>query len=45
MTSQPKSEAAPDNLFAPIAGHDTVRDGLPALRHSFSNRLTRRVIR
>ncbi len=44
-TSQPKSEAAPDNLFAPIAGHDTVRDGLPALRHSFSNWVARRVSR
>lgn len=45
MTSRPKSEAAPDNLFEPIAGHDTVRDGLPALRHSFTNWVARRVSR
>ncbi len=45
MTSEPKSAAAPDNLFAPIAGHDTVRDGFRARRHSGSNWLTRRLAR
>ena len=45
MTRRPKSEAAPDNLFGPIAGHDTERDGLPALNHSLSNWLARRLSR
>jgi NAD(P)-dependent dehydrogenase (short-subunit alcohol dehydrogenase family) len=43
MTRQPKSADAPDNLFEPIAGHDTVRDGFRARKHSASNWLARRV--
>jgi NAD(P)-dependent dehydrogenase (short-subunit alcohol dehydrogenase family) len=42
MTREPKDTAAPDNLFAPMAGHDTVRDGFRARRHSASNWLARR---
>ncbi len=45
MTRKPKDEAAPDNLYAPIRGHDTVRDGLPALRHSVTNWIARQVSR
>ena len=43
VTNEPKSESAPDNLFGPVPGHDTVRDGFPALRHSTTNWLARRL--
>ena len=29
-TGEPRSEDDPDNLFDPIAGHDTARDGFRA---------------
>jgi NAD(P)-dependent dehydrogenase (short-subunit alcohol dehydrogenase family) len=41
MTREPKPEDAPDNLFAPLDGLDTVRDGFTALRHSLSNWVVR----
>jgi NAD(P)-dependent dehydrogenase (short-subunit alcohol dehydrogenase family) len=41
MTREPKPEGAPDNLYEPIGGHDTVRDGFPALAHSTTNWLVR----
>ncbi len=44
MTSEPKSEAAPDNLFAPLPRHG-VGNGFPALRHSASNWVARRLSR
>jgi NAD(P)-dependent dehydrogenase (short-subunit alcohol dehydrogenase family) len=45
MTREPKGEDAPDNLFAPMAGHDTVRDGFRARKRSASNWLARQVSR
>ena len=45
MTREPKGDDAPDNLFTSIPGHDRVRDGLPALRHSATNWLARRLKR
>ncbi len=45
MTSEPKAQAAPDNLHEPVAGHDSVRDGFPALRHSATNWLVRQAAR
>ncbi len=45
MTSKPKSESAPDNLFAPLSGHGTVRDGFFARKHSVTNWVARRVSR
>jgi NAD(P)-dependent dehydrogenase (short-subunit alcohol dehydrogenase family) len=45
VSREPKSEAAPDNLFTPVTGHGTVRDGFRARRHSVSNWVARRVAR
>ena len=39
MTDEPRSEGDPDNLFGPIRGHDTVRNGFRALKSSSYNRL------
>ncbi len=36
-TEEPKSEDAPDNLFGPIEGHDTAKDGFWALPRSLFN--------
>jgi NAD(P)-dependent dehydrogenase (short-subunit alcohol dehydrogenase family) len=36
-TGEPKSEDAPDNLFGPIEGHDTAKDGFRALPRSLFN--------
>jgi hypothetical protein len=36
-TEEPKSEDAPDNLFVPIDGHDTAKDGFRALPRSLFN--------
>jgi hypothetical protein len=33
-TDEPKSEDAPDNLFGPIEGHDTAKNGFQALSRS-----------
>ncbi len=44
MTSEPKSEDAPDNMFEPLPGHGT-RDGFRALRHSASDWVARRMSR
>jgi NAD(P)-dependent dehydrogenase (short-subunit alcohol dehydrogenase family) len=43
MTSEPKSEHAPDNLYGPIVSRDVVRDGFPETRHSASNWMARQV--
>jgi hypothetical protein len=42
-TGEPKSEDAPDNLFAPLPHIDTARDGFDrsALRHSLYGALSR----
>jgi hypothetical protein len=45
MTSEPKSETAPDNLLSPVAGRDRARSGFRAREHSLSNRLARRIAR
>ena len=36
-TNEPRSEDDPDNLYAPIRGHDTARDGFRALSRSLYN--------
>jgi NAD(P)-dependent dehydrogenase (short-subunit alcohol dehydrogenase family) len=36
-TDEPKSEDAPDNLFEPIEGHDTVKNGFRARSRSLYN--------
>ena len=36
-TNEPRSEDDPDNLYAPIRGHDTARDGFRALSRSLFN--------
>jgi NAD(P)-dependent dehydrogenase (short-subunit alcohol dehydrogenase family) len=36
-TEVPKSEYSPDNLFGPIVGHDTAKDGFRALPRSLFN--------
>ena len=37
MTDEPRSEDDPDNLYAPIRGHDTAKDGFRALSRSLYN--------
>ena len=37
MTEEPRSEDDPDNLYAPIRGHDTAKNGFRALSRSFYN--------
>jgi NAD(P)-dependent dehydrogenase (short-subunit alcohol dehydrogenase family) len=37
MTDEPKSEDTPDNLYAPIRGHDTAKNGFRALSRSLYN--------
>ncbi len=37
MTNEPSSESDPDNLFGPISGHDTVRNGFRTLKRSSYN--------
>lgn len=37
LTDEPRSEGDPDNLYAPIAGHDTARNGFRALSRSLYN--------
>jgi hypothetical protein len=39
MTDEPRSPDEPGNLFGPIRGHDTARDGFRALKRSSYNRL------
>jgi hypothetical protein len=36
-THEPRSEDDPDNLYAPIRGHDTTRNGFRALSRSLYN--------
>jgi NAD(P)-dependent dehydrogenase (short-subunit alcohol dehydrogenase family) len=36
-TEEPRSEDDPDNLYAPIRGHDTAKNGFRALSRSFYN--------
>lgn len=36
-TDEPRSEDDPDNLYAPIRGHDTAKDGFRALSRSLYN--------
>jgi NAD(P)-dependent dehydrogenase (short-subunit alcohol dehydrogenase family) len=36
-TDEPRSEDDPDNLYAPIRGHDTAKDGFRALSRSIYN--------
>jgi hypothetical protein len=36
-TDEPRSEDDPDNLYAPIPGHDTTRNGFRALSRSLYN--------
>ncbi len=36
-TDEPKSQDTPDNLFEPIEGHDTVKNGFRALSRSLYN--------
>src|ERR671912_181341 len=36
-TEEPRSEDDPDNLYAPIRGHDTAKDGFRALSRSLYN--------
>ncbi len=36
-TDEPRSEDDPDNLYGPIRGHDTVRDGFRAFSRSLYN--------
>jgi NAD(P)-dependent dehydrogenase (short-subunit alcohol dehydrogenase family) len=40
-TEEPRSEDDPDNLYAPIQGHDTTRNGFRALSRSLYNWLQR----
>jgi NAD(P)-dependent dehydrogenase (short-subunit alcohol dehydrogenase family) len=40
-TEEPRSENDPDNLYAPIQGHDTTRNGFRALSRSLYNWLQR----
>ena len=37
MTDEPRSEDDPDNLYAPIGGHDTAKNGFRALSRSLYN--------
>ena len=37
MTDEPRSEDDPDNLYAPIRGHDTAKNGFRALSRSLYN--------
>jgi NAD(P)-dependent dehydrogenase (short-subunit alcohol dehydrogenase family) len=37
MTDEPRSEDGPDNLYAPIPGHNTTKDGFRALSRSLYN--------
>ncbi len=37
MTEEPRSEEDPDNLYAPIRGHDTAKNGFRALSRSLYN--------
>jgi NAD(P)-dependent dehydrogenase (short-subunit alcohol dehydrogenase family) len=37
MTDEPRSENDPDNLYAPIQGHDTAKNGFRALSRSLYN--------
>jgi NAD(P)-dependent dehydrogenase (short-subunit alcohol dehydrogenase family) len=37
MTDEPRSEDDPDNLYAPIHGHDTAKNGFRALSRSLYN--------
>ncbi len=37
LTDEPRSEADPDNLYAPIQGHDTAKNGFRALPRSLYN--------
>lgn len=37
LTDEPRSEDDPNNLYEPISGHDTARNGLRALKHSSYN--------
>ena len=37
MTEEPRSEEDPDNLYAPIHGHDTAKNGFRALSRSLYN--------
>ena len=37
MTEEPRSEEDPDNLYAPIQGHDTAKNGFRALSRSLYN--------
>jgi hypothetical protein len=37
MTDEPISEDDPDNLYAPIEGHDMVKNGFRALSRSLYN--------
>lgn len=39
LTDEPKSEDDPDNLYAPIRGLDTAKDGFRALSRSLYNRM------
>ena len=36
-TGEPRSEDEPDNLYAPIRGHDTAKNGFRALSRSLYN--------
>jgi len=36
-TEEPRSEDDPDNLYAPINGHDTAKNGFRALSRSLYN--------
>ncbi len=36
-TDEPRSEDDPDNLYGPIPGHDTARDGFRAFSRSLYN--------
>ena len=37
LTEEPRSEGEPDNLYSPIRGHDTAKNGFRALSRSFYN--------
>ncbi|MDQ4128463.1 MAG: short-chain dehydrogenase, partial [Actinomycetota bacterium] len=37
LTDEPRSEDDPDNLYAPIRGHDTPKNGFRALSRSLYN--------
>jgi hypothetical protein len=36
-TDEPRSEDDPDNLYGPIGGHDTAKNGFRALSRSLYN--------